>query len=331
MAERETWWRRARWLRQNVLGLNRRNQDYILRFNPPRLVALVDHKVRTKEVLAEHGIAVPATFVRCASTRGLALMAEELGRHPEFVLKPARGAGGDGIVVIAGRDGDHLVKASGTRLTMRDLLAHAADVLAGAYSLSQTHDEVLVEQRLKPDASLSPYCPAGVPDLRVLMAFGVPLLAMLRLPTIGSEGRANLHVGGIGVGIDLASGAARYAICRDRPVEVHPDTGQPLCEVRIPNWPEVLLTAVRSYDAIPLGYLGVDIVIDDRFGPVILELNARPGLSIQLANRCALRPLLAALPGEEEGDRERSSPERRVEMGVALSHRVRAGDEAYTG
>jgi len=318
VVEQRGWLERLGWLRRNVLGLNRRNQDLVLRHNSPRLIGLVDHKARTKEVLARHGITVPATYARCARTRELMSLDAEIARYAEFVLKPARGAGGEGVLVIAGRDGDRLVKVSGTKLTRRDLLAHAADILGGAFSLSQARDEVLVEQRLRTDAALAPYSPSGVADLRVLLAWGVPLLTMLRLPTHTSEGRANLHMGGIGVGLDLATGVPRYAVCRDRPIELHPDTRRPLCDVRIPDWRGVLLLAARSFDAVPLGYLGVDIVIDARLGPVILELNARPGLSIQLANRRGLRPLLAALARELPAG-ESLEAEKRVEMGVALS------------
>ena len=38
--------------------------------------------------------------------------------------------------------------------------------------------------------------------------------------------------------------------------------------------------------------IGCDIVIDKNLGPLILELNARPGLSIQLANNRGLLPRL---------------------------------------
>lgn len=41
-----------------------------------------------------------------------------------------------------------------------------------------------------------------------------------------------------------------------------------------------------------LGYIGVDIVLDRDLGPLVLELNARPGLSIQLANKIGLLPRL---------------------------------------
>lgn len=286
---------RLRRVRRDALGLNRRNQEYLLRLNSPRLVGLVDHKVQTKEVLHRHGLPVPDTFGRYVRQRQLDALAREAERHAEFVLKPARGAGGEGVVVIAGRQQDRLVKASGGRLTLRDLLAHAADIIAGAFSLSQARDEAVLEYRLAPERVLAAYSPGGIPDVRVLVFHGVPVMAMLRLPTHASDGRANLHVGGVGVGLDLATGRAVHAICRDRSVVLHPDTQQPLSAICVPEWDQILLFAARSYDAIPLGYFGVDIVVDVQLGPVILELNARPGLSIQLANRRGLRGLLEML------------------------------------
>ena len=33
--------------------------------------------------------------------------------------------------------------------------------------------------------------------------------------------------------------------------------------------------------AIPLGYIGIDICIDQALGPLVLEVNGRPGLEIQ--------------------------------------------------
>lgn len=43
------------------------------------------------------------------------------------------------------------------------------------------------------------------------------------------------------------------------------------------------------------GYFGIDIVVDASLGPSILELNARPGLSIQLATGRGLRRILEEL------------------------------------
>ena len=311
---------RLRRVRREALGLNRRNQELLLRLNPPRLVALVDHKVQTKEVLARHGLPVPETFGRYARQRELSSLAREAEQRVEFVLKPARGAGGEGVVVVAGRRDDRLVKSSGALLKVNDLLAHAADIIAGAFSLSQARDEALLEYRLTPEPGLAAYSPGGIPDVRVVLAYGVPVMAMLRLPTRASDGRANLHVGGVGVGIDLASGRAVHAICRDRPIALHPDTQQPLSAIRIPHWEEILMLSARSYDAVPLGYMGIDIVVDVLHGPVILELNARPGLSIQLANRRGLRPTIEALRQRRVDD---LTAEQRVALGVEIDEHMK--------
>ena len=310
---------RLRQVRREALGLNRRNQELVLRVNPPRLIALVDHKLQTKVELARHGLPVPDTFGQYARQRELDALAREVERRRDFVLKPARGAGGEGVLVIAGQRDGRLVKASGATLGFGDLVAHAADIIAGAFSLSQARDEALLEYRLSPEPVLATYSPGGIPDIRVLVCRGIPLMAMLRLPTRASDGRANLHVGGIGVGLDLRNGRAVHGIWHDRPAATHPDTGQPLSAIAVPFWTDILGLAARSYDAIPLGYFGIDIVIDERLGPVILELNARPGLAIQLATRRGLRPVLAAI------ERLPSAPlsaADRVAAGLDLAARV---------
>ena len=309
-------WPRLRHLRREVLGLNRRNGEFLLRVNPPRLVALVDNKVCTKAVLIEHGIAVPATYGVYTATRQLGGLLDDVARRPEFVVKPARGAGGEGILVVVGRSADRFVTAGGTALTSADLLSRAADILAGAFAVSQTRDDVVIEERLVPDRTLAAYTPGGVADIRVVVFRGVPVMAMARLPTRQSEGRANLHVGGIGVGLDLATGRATHAVRWDKPLAQHPDTGANLATLQVPAWPEIVRIAAASYDAVPLGYCGIDIVVDARRGPVVLELNARPGLAIQLATRRGLRPILAAV---ERRYSACPDVEARIALGMSLA------------
>jgi alpha-L-glutamate ligase-like protein len=282
-------------LRAEVLGLNRRNHEFLFVHNARGRYGVVDDKRATKVVLAEHGVPAPALLHICDRQGGVRALGARLDREPEFAMKPARGAGGAGIVVVVERDGARFVKASGARVGRRDLEAHACDIVAGCFSPRGAEDAVLVEERVVADPVLGALAWRGVPDVRVVVFQGVPLLAMLRLPTRRSDGRANLHLGGVGVGVELASGGTTHGVVGRRPVDVHPDSGIRLAGVTVPCWDDVLDLAARAADAVGLGLVGVDVVVDARRGPLVLELNARPGLAIQLANRRGLRPLLAGV------------------------------------
>ena len=282
-------------LRAEVLGLNRRNHAYLFVYNPSDRHRLVDDKRATKAALAAHGVPTPALHHVCDAQWSIRALGDRLAAAADFVLKPARGAGGAGIVVIVERREERFVKASGLTLGRRDLEAHACDVIAGAYSPGGRGDVLLVEERVVAEPALATLAYRGVPDIRVLVFRGVPVLAMLRLPTRRSDGRANLHLGGVGVGVGLASGRTGHAVVGRRRVTAHPDLGLTLADVPVPSWEEVLVLAARAADAVGLGFVGVDVVFDARHGPLVLELNARPGLGIQLANRRGLRPLLAGV------------------------------------
>ena len=305
---------RLRRLRQEALGMNRRNLVFLVPHNPRRLFAVVDHKPTAKRALAAAGIPTPATYAEIALQWDLRHLVRMLGAHTEFVVKPARGAGGGGVLVIVGRAPAGFVRASGALLSLRDLASHCADILAGAFSLGGRADEVLLEARVHPDAVLGAVSFRGVPDVRVLVFRGVPIQAMIRLPTRASDGRANLHMGGLAVGIDLATGTTVHGWLRGRATATHPDLGRSVLGLAVPEWDTVLALAARCYDAVPLGYLGVDVVLDAESGPLVLELNARPGLTIQLANRRGLRPVMEALASRDLAQ-------------LTLTERVRLGQE----
>jgi hypothetical protein len=84
-------------------------------------------------------------------------------------------------------------------------------------------------------------------------------------------------------------------VYQDKRIIEHPDFGTPLAGLAIPRWDELLLLAARCQELAPLGYLGVDMVLDATLGPLVLELNARPGLGIQIANGRGLRGTLDAI------------------------------------
>ena len=150
-----------------------------------------------------------------------------------------------------------------------------------------------------------------MPDLRVIVLKGYPVMAMLRLATHASDGRANLHQGAVGVGIDIGTGNALHAVQFGKPVHRHPDTRKAFTELSIPHWDKLLSLAAAGYEMTGLGYLGVDIVLDQDQGPMIIELNARPGLSIQIANNAGLLPRIKMVEALQYID---PNPESRVDF-----------------
>jgi alpha-L-glutamate ligase-like protein len=271
-----------------VLGLNCRNGDYIMEFNRRRFYPLVDDKILCKVRLQEEGLAVPEMIGIVRWMRQATQIDELLSGNSEFVIKPAHGSGGDGILLIADRKSDYFVDSDGTLVLHADLEHHTTNVIGGLYSLGGQPDVAMIESLVHFDPAFSNLTYHGVPDIRVIVYRGYPVMAMTRLPTRQSHGKANLHQGAIGVGIDLNSGITFGGVSGNDLVTKHPDTGSAVAGFQIPHWSSVVSMAARCYEAVGLGYLGVDIVLDRDLGPLILELNARPGLNIQIANRQGL-------------------------------------------
>jgi alpha-L-glutamate ligase-like protein len=197
--------------------------------------------------------------------------------------------------VVVEREGNVFLSSAGRQYSTAQFQYHASGIISGLYSLAGHADAAMVEERLQVELFFANLAPAGVPDIRVIVYRGVPVMAMLRLPTWRSGARANLHQGAIGVGIDLVTGITRHAVMRGAPIRENPDSGEDLIGRKIQGLSRVLEIAVAAADETGLGYLGADVVIDARSGPMILELNARPGLTIQLANGAGLRPRLQAV------------------------------------
>ena len=275
-----------------LLGLNRRNAEYTLRYNPRRLYPLVDDKLETKKIALKAGIAVPALYGVVESEYQVRHLETTLAQHTDFAVKPSRGSGGEGILVISGRTKNLYRKADGTLLPPEELSYHLFNIISGMYSLGGQPDKVLIEYRVQFDPVFESISYQGVPDVRVIVLLGVPVMSMVRLPTRMSGGKANLHQGAIGAGIDIATGTTLTAVWRNSIVTEHPDTGNAVTGVQIPNWDKLLYIASRCAELVGLGYIGVDLVLDKEKGPLVLELNARPGLNIQIANRTGLLPRL---------------------------------------
>jgi alpha-L-glutamate ligase-like protein len=308
--------RRARQLRdRGVLGINRRNAEYITELNPRRHYPLVDDKLRTKELALAAGMAVPELYGVVSTQHGVRELPNLIGDRDRFVVKPAHGSGGNGILVITGRRKELYLKASGQLVAWNDLSHHVSSALSGLYSLGGQRDRVMIEYCVTSDPVFGNVSFQGVPDIRVIVMLGYPVMAMLRLPTRQSDGKANLHQAALGVGIDLETGTTRTAVQGNLPVTEHPDTGHAIDGIQIPAWDQILELAAKSWEITGLGYLGVDVVIDETFGPLVLELNARPGLNIQIANQRGLRQQLEAIRAQANPD---ASRQERIEFSRQL-------------
>ena len=284
--------------RSGVLGINRRNAAFMLPSNPRRYYPLVDNKLKTKRLAEQAGIPVPPLYAVVEIQQQVRALAALTKPFEDFVIKPSRGSGGSGILVIDRQENQTYRQVNGNLLSVGELQHHVSNILSGMYSLGGQSDTAMFEYRVRFDPVFAAITYQGVPDIRVIVYRSVPVMAMLRLPTRKSLGKANLHQGAIGVGIDLASGSTTFASDGNASIEQHPDTGQPLTGLTIPHWDRLLLTAARCCQLTGLGYIGADFVLDRDKGPLMLELNARPGLNIQIANRAGLGLRLEAVDGQ---------------------------------
>jgi len=262
--------------------------------NPRRHFPVADDKVRTKRTLHAAGVPTPETFAVLTSLLDVSRARETLERKGEFVVKPASGRQGGGIIVVLGRDGDSFRTADGKLIGWEQLRRSMGDILFGVHSVGQS-DSVLIERRVRAHPDLGDLAAMGLPDIRVILLNRVPVMAMMRVATRASGGRANLHQGALGVALRLSDGYGYRCVCRRKRVDAHPDNGAPVTGFHVPLWEQVLEVAGRAAACIPLPYLGVDIILDADSGPLVMEVNARPGLEIQNVNGRGLRRRLERL------------------------------------
>jgi alpha-L-glutamate ligase-like protein len=285
-----------------ILGMNRRNAACILDHNPRVLYPLVDDKLRMRDLCLRIGVPTPDIYAEITYHSMLRHLEDYLGGRGDFVIKPNRGSAGRGVLVVLGKAGSNYLRHNGELLRPESIRQHFSDILSGMYSLGGRPDRAMIQQRVRLHTAFAPVAYKGIPDIRVILYRNRPAMAMLRLPTRASNGRANLHQGGIGAGVDLETGITHHAVQSNRFAESHPDTGNSVVGLRVPYWREVLDMARRVAAATGFGYLGVDIVIDAAQGPMLLEANARPGLAIQIANGRGLLPRLQEIDREVEQD-----------------------------
>lgn len=294
-----------------IMGMNSRNFKIISKNNRRCLYPLVDDKVQTKNLAQKFGINTPRMIGKIEFQHEAKLLPELVKDWPAFVIKPAHGSGGKGVLVIASHDGNSFTTPSGRKLSYKEIYQHISNTLSGLYSLGGQYDTAVIEEMVNFSHIFDDYSYQGIPDVRLIVYKGYPVMAMTRLATAASGGRANLHQGAVGVGLDIKTGKTLKAVMRNKPITHHPDTGADLSKIEVPFWREHLLIGAKAYEMTGLGYLGADIVLDADKGPMMLELNARPGLAVQIANGLGLYKVLKKV---DKYYPKKLSPEERVDF-----------------
>ena len=274
----------------SVLTMNQRNLEYIYTSNQRKHYPIADDKLLTKKYLEKAGVPHPEVYQTYGYFYDLRNLEQDLKKHAEFVIKPAKGSGGGGIMVIVRRDETYWYSVGGKAYDIEDIRRHLCDIIFGVYSFG-LRDEVIIEKRILQHQAIDEITQQGLADVRLIVHQGKPVLSMIRLPTRASDGRANLHQGAIGVGIDVASGTTVHATFKGEPIEIHPDTGVNLLGRTIPYWNDIVSTGVAISEIMPLKYLGIDIAVSIE-GPMVLEINVRPGIEIQNVNASGMRKIL---------------------------------------
>ena len=282
-----------------ILGMNSRNHLYQSRYNSRRAKRVADVKLLTKRILKQVKLAVPKLYKTFKNPEAVEQF--DFNKLPDsFVIKPSQGLAGEGILVV-----DRWQTVEGQPLTTADIKLHILDILSGRYSMLDLPDRAFIEERVRVHPRFAPICVAGTPDIGVLVFNQIPVMAFLRLPTQESHGKANMFQGAVACGIDIATGITTRAVKYTGEIKFFPGTRRRLEGVGIPRWDEVLELAVKAVEACCLGYCRAYIALQPKTTktgklhsvPMVLEVNAQPGLKIQLANGAGLRRRLERVEG----------------------------------
>ncbi len=285
----------------DILGMNARNQLFTS-LNSAGAKSIANSKIATNILMEQHEIPTPKIFGLFATTEDVNEFDwNKLSEN--FVVKPTSGLAGKGVVIFRKKvslaeEEPAWQDAMGKKWSLDDVKLHCFDILEGQYSHFGGPHTVIIQERIPIHPIFHKYVYKGTPDIRVIVFNMVPVMAMVRLPTKESEGRANVHQGAIAVGVDLATGITTFACTgKGKPLATIPNSKTKLRGIKLPNWQTLLKTAVKATQVARLNYAGVDLFISETKGPMVVELNARPGLTIQNANGAGLLRRLERVRG----------------------------------
>ena len=167
----------------NILGLNARSQLFAYKYNSARGKKIADSKLLTAIILKKAKVPRPKIFKILRDPK--TVLEFDWSTLPDkFALKPSKGLGGEGIIVVKMKlkNGGWLTTQK-KRVTIDDFKLHTLDILEGAYSMGNVPDVALIQEYVGRAKVFRRWAYRGTPDIRVIVFNKVPVMAMLRLPT----------------------------------------------------------------------------------------------------------------------------------------------------
>jgi hypothetical protein len=331
-----------------ILGMNKRNNTYITEFNPKKGIRLANNKIQTKKFLTQRGIPVPQTIAHIKTRQERLYFDFSKITHTTFVIKPNKWSKGSGIFIIkemrlrkdyqptqqvqetgektfwdrfnifnqnfdAVYDSWYEFFVGSTWISEQNLKEKCLWIFDGSYSSNNKSDTILLEDRLLPGIGFTEFCEYGLADMRVIIFNLVPMIAMLRMPTKESWGKANLAQGGIWLGLDIITWKINslYRKWKSYTSEFPPEW-QHFKGKTIPYRKEIIQYSANAQYFVNIGYLGMDWVITQKW-PKLLEINARSWLEIQ---NITGKPLLSIMQKIE--DLDITTPNKWIEISKSL-------------
>ncbi len=274
-----------------VAGVNLRNRSLIYSYNNREDYILADDKIETKLFLEKNNIPVPETYTIMEHVGNIEKKWEQMNQYCSLAIKPAKGKGGGGIIILFKDKKNNWASPSGKKMSTHQIKRHIANILFGVHSFGNS-DRAIIEYCIQTPEFFTNIYPDGVPDIRLITLKNEIIAAMLRIPTKESDGKGNLHQGALGVDVDINTGILGQAYNYKSYSDYHPDTNAQIKGLQVPHWNKIIEITRKIAKISPLKYMGIDIVIDKKVGPLVMELNVRPGIEIQNVTKHGLLELI---------------------------------------
>ena len=162
-----------------ILGINRRNGDYVLPNNPREHYPRVDDKALTKELCRRRQIPVPETYALIERHGDVAKFLDLIGHRAGICRQAGRRQRGPRHRRHRPARRQRLLQLQRRASPLADMTYHLMTILSGLYSLAGQPDRIIIEQRIIRHPVFESIAVGGTPDVRIILYRCVPVMAMV--------------------------------------------------------------------------------------------------------------------------------------------------------